>query len=208
MIMKEEAHRKLLRNIDTGSEAMVFATPKSVECTHCFKPEHEAENCYLLVGFPTLPLEHWLGDRNFNEMAPTDGEVATDTVSPEAEAATAGVGAGRPWAGQSDPAEAAPFSSFAASSTDHSHGWAAAASNSALEDAEHNSAAQTAMTGEPSLRYGTAATAAGKLTPTQTPSAHPFAAHLVSAQLPAAQAPSIQLSTNPHPPAQSPVLLT
>ncbi|KAI5673200.1 hypothetical protein M9H77_13564 [Catharanthus roseus] len=63
MIIKEEAHRKLIRNAEIRSEAVVFATPKSrqnsIHCTHCFKQGHEARNYYLLVGYSERSLEWW-----------------------------------------------------------------------------------------------------------------------------------------------------
>ncbi|KAI5652664.1 hypothetical protein M9H77_29851 [Catharanthus roseus] len=246
IIVKEEAHRKLVCNTDTESEAVVFTTPKSVQCTHCFKPRHEAKNYYLLVGFLDWSLEHRhsftrgksRGSRGWGSR--TGQQPPTQWATNEV--ATRSSLSGRPWAGQLDPPEAAPFSSFAVSSIDHGRGWAATTSASVLEDAEHNSAAQTAMTAEPGSRRGTAATAAGKpstaqslsasqpaVQPTsphlpsahntafqsaliqlalaQTPSTYPSAAHLAPAQLPVAKAPSIQLSVNPQPLTQSPVLL-
>lgn len=61
MIIKEEAHRKLIRTTKTGSEAVVFVAPKSVQnslqCTYYLKLGHKAKNCYLLVGFPEWTLE-------------------------------------------------------------------------------------------------------------------------------------------------------
>ncbi|KAI5677362.1 hypothetical protein M9H77_08312 [Catharanthus roseus] len=243
MIVKEEAHRKLVCNIDTGSEAVVFATPKSVQCTHCFKPGHEAKNCYLLIEFPDWSLEYKWGDWSF------DGDSAGGRRGHGRNSYTQGRScgdrgwgdllfpAGLTWIGQSDPAEAASFSSFATLSTYHSCECVAAASVSTLEDAEHSSAAQTVMTVEPGSRHGPTVTGVGKplsvpkpavqptsahlssahnpefqsaptqLTLAQPPSAHLFTAHLVMAQLPAAQESSTQQSANPHPPAQSPVLL-
>lgn len=43
---------------------MVFAAPKSIQCTHCFKLGHEAKNCYLLIGFPERTQEHRWADRS------------------------------------------------------------------------------------------------------------------------------------------------
>ncbi|KAI5675211.1 hypothetical protein M9H77_06161 [Catharanthus roseus] len=59
MIIKEESHRKLVRNAEIRSEAVVLVTPKSgqnsIHCAYCFKQSHEARNYYLLVGY----LKRW-----------------------------------------------------------------------------------------------------------------------------------------------------
>ncbi|KAI5662995.1 hypothetical protein M9H77_22318 [Catharanthus roseus] len=219
MIMKEEAHRKLILNTDAGSEAVVFATPKSVQWTHCFKSEHEAKNCYLLVGFPNYFDGDVAGgrqDRSRNSFTwdrgcgwggrsvqrpPTHWAAnAAATRSSSSERLT--------WTGHSNPADAAPFSHFVALWTDHSCGWAAAASATALEGNGHSGAAQTMIAAEAgppapvdplqqpsSARESPAQPAAAQPSAAQIPSAQPPSVHpseiqLVSAHLPTTQTPS------------------
>ncbi|KAI5654288.1 hypothetical protein M9H77_31475 [Catharanthus roseus] len=66
MIIKEEAQRKMIRTVEIGYEAIVFAGPKSnsIQYSYCFKQALEAKNCYLLVGFPGVErqTERWSTD--------------------------------------------------------------------------------------------------------------------------------------------------